>query len=63
LDGLVAPPRWNPEATGVQSGSLGILDTAAWGAVDPRTVFHPVTDSWLAEFARPFDFVNWADGL
>jgi Calcineurin-like phosphoesterase len=52
LSHLVASVRWQPEARGVQPGSLAILDTAAgqlW----------PVADPWLSQFDSPFDFDAW----
>jgi Icc-related predicted phosphoesterase len=52
LDGLVASPRWQPEARGLQPGCLGVLDT------DSRTL-EPVTDAWLGEFPVPLDFEGW----
>ncbi|SRR6266498_3204870 len=52
LNHLVASVCWQPEARGVQPGSLAILDTAAgqlW----------PVADPWLRHFDSPFDFDAW----
>jgi Icc-related predicted phosphoesterase len=53
LDGLVASAIWHPEARGLKPGSLGLLDTASGNLT-------PVTDPWLADFPKPFDFEAWA---
>src|SRR5690606_33744642 len=53
LAALVASRRWQPEATGLLPGCLGVLDTDA-------DELAPVTDGWLAEFPTPFDFETWA---
>jgi hypothetical protein len=56
LDGIVASPRWHPEATGLQPGCLAVLDTAT-GRIEP------VLDPWLAAFDRRFDFDAFVDAL
>ncbi|MDP9236883.1 MAG: metallophosphoesterase [Chloroflexota bacterium] len=59
LDGLVASPRWQPHALGLQPGCLGILDTT-------KKELSAVTDEWLRDFPTPFIFDDWAaspDGL
>ncbi|MEM7536339.1 MAG: metallophosphoesterase [Chloroflexota bacterium] len=43
---------WYPEATGLQPGWIGILDTDA-------STLEPVTDAWLTEFDTPFSFDEW----
>jgi hypothetical protein len=53
LDGITPSRRWQPEARGLQRGSLAVLDTAA------HTIA-PINDDWLAEFATPFDFEEWS---
>jgi hypothetical protein len=53
LDGLVASAIWHPEARGLKPGCLGLLDTSSGELA-------PVTDPWLAEFPKPFDFEAWA---
>lgn len=54
LDGIVASPRWFPDARGLQPGSLALLDTA-------RGELTPVADPWLASIDRAFDFDAWAE--
>jgi Icc-related predicted phosphoesterase len=55
LDGLVASPRWEPDARGLCPGCFGVLDTET-GSLEP------VTDTWLTEFPTPFDFGPWLSG-
>jgi hypothetical protein len=54
LDGIVASPRWYPDARGLQPGSLGTLDTSTGD-------LRPLQDPWLASFESPFDFRSWVD--
>lgn len=54
LDGLVPSRRWYPDARGLNSGCLGVLDTE-------RGTLEPVADDWLSEFETPFDLRDWAD--
>jgi len=53
LDGIVASPRWYPEARGLQPGSLATIDTSVGQLI-------PVLDPWLRSFPKPFDFASWA---
>lgn len=52
LDCLVASPIWHPDATGLQVGCLGVIDTE-------RNALWPVADDWLAEFDTPFNLEAW----
>ena len=52
LDGLVASPRWEPDAKGLRPGCFGVLDTRSG-------ILEPVTDEWLTSFPTPFDFDAW----
>jgi len=52
LNALVASPIWHPEAQGLQSGCLAVLDTE-------QSNLAPVTATWLSEFETPFDFGLW----
>jgi Icc-related predicted phosphoesterase len=54
LDGIVASPFWDPDAHGLQPGSLGVLDTSTGE-------LRPLQDPWLASFESPFDFRSWVD--
>ena len=54
LDGIVASPRWHPDAVGLQAGSLALLDTARGGLTS-------IAEPWLRSFSKPFDFDAWAD--
>ncbi|MGB2694942.1 MAG: metallophosphoesterase [Dehalococcoidia bacterium] len=56
LDGLVASAIWHPEAGGLKSGCLGILNTE-------KGELWPVTEDWLGEFPTPFDFDRWAETI
>jgi len=56
IDALVASAIWQPEARGLKSGCLALLDT------EKRTL-RPVTDEWLAAFPTPFDFDKWCGSL
>jgi Icc-related predicted phosphoesterase len=52
LSSLVASVRWRPDATGLQSGCVAVLDT------DTQELA-PVVEPWLAAFPTPFDFDSW----
>ena len=49
---IVAPPLWYPDATGLQSGWMAVLDTNTAN-------LQLVNDAWLAAFPKPFDFDLW----
>ena len=53
LDGITPSRRWNPDASGLQPGSMAVLDTDTWALA-------PIAESWLAKFGMPFDFEAWS---